>query len=160
MHQVHNDVSILNPYLNKGFPGSLAGKESTRNAGGYGSIPGLGRYPGEGIGYPLQYSWASLIDQMGKTPPAMWKTWVWSLGWEDSLEESMVTHSSILAWRIPMDRGTWWATVHGVTKSWTWLSDKAQPQEDFFLVGEMGFHCHLLGDFVCFACESQISSKE
>ena len=45
------------------------------------------------------------------------------LGWEDPLEEGMATHSSILAWRIPMDRGAWWATVHGVTRSWTELSD-------------------------------------
>ena len=138
----------------KGFPSSVAGKESARNTGGPGLIPGLGRSLGEGIGYPLQYPWASLIAQTGKTPPAMWETWVRSLGWEDSLEESMATYSSILAWRIPMDRGAWWATVQGVTKSWTRLSDKGQPQEAFFLVGEMGFHCYLFGDFVCFACES------
>ena len=58
---------------------------------------------------------------MGKNPPAMQETWVRSLGWEDPLEEDMATHSSILAWRIPMDRGAWWATVHGVTKSQTRL---------------------------------------
>ena len=52
--------------------------------------------------------------------------WVGSLGWEDPLEEDMATHSSILAWRIPMDRGAWQATVHVVTKSQTQLSDKAQ----------------------------------
>ena len=56
---------------------------------------------------------------MLKSLPAMQDTWVQSLGWEDPLEEDMVTHSSILAWRIPMDRGAWWATVHGVTKIWT-----------------------------------------
>ena len=66
---------------------------------------------------------ASLVAQMVKNPPAMWETWVQSLGWEDPLEEDMATHSSILAWRIPMDRGTWWATIHGVTKSQTLLSD-------------------------------------
>ena len=54
---------------------------------------------------------------------AMWETWVQSLGWEDPLEEVMAIHSSILAWRIPMGRGVWQATVHGVTKSWTQLSD-------------------------------------
>ena len=54
---------------------------------------------------------------------ALWETWVQSLGWEDPLEEGMETHSSILAWRIPMDRGAWWATVHGVARSWTQLSD-------------------------------------
>ena len=56
---------------------------------------------------------------MVKNPPAMWETWVQSLGWEDALEEGMGTHSSILAWRIPMDRGAWRATVHEVAKSWT-----------------------------------------
>ena len=60
-----------------------------------------GRAPGEGIGYPLQYSWASLVAHMVKNPPAMQETWVRSLGWEDALEEGMATHSSILAWRIP-----------------------------------------------------------
>ena len=63
---------------------------------------------------------------MVKNSLAMWKTWVRSLGWEDPLEEGMATHSSILAWRIPMDRGAWQATVHGVTKSQTQLSDEAQ----------------------------------
>ena len=63
------------------------------------------------------------MAQMVKNPPAMQETWVRSLGWEDPLEEGMATHSSILAWRIPMDRGAWRATVHGVTKSVTRLSD-------------------------------------
>ena len=54
---------------------------------------------------------------MVKNPPAMQETWVSSLGWEDPLEEGMATHSRILAWRIPMGRGAWWATVHGVAKS-------------------------------------------
>ena len=57
-----------------GFPGSSAGKESNCNAGDPGSIPGLGRSPGEGIGYPLQYSWASLVAQLVMNPPAMWGT--------------------------------------------------------------------------------------
>ena len=57
---------------------------------------------------------------MVKNLPAMWETWVRSLGWEDSLEEGMATpFSSILAWRIPMDGGAWWATVHGFAKSQT-----------------------------------------
>ena len=63
-------------------------------------IPGSGRSPGEGIGYPLQYSWASLVAQMVKKLPAIQETWVRSLGWEDPLEEGMATHSSILAWRV------------------------------------------------------------
>ena len=64
-----------------------------------------------------------LVAQMVKNMPAMWETWVQSLGWEDPLEEGMATYSSILAWRMPMDRGTWWATVHGVAESWTQLSN-------------------------------------
>ena len=79
------------------------------------------RSPGEGIGYPLYYSWASLVAQMVKNLPAMRETWVRSLGWEDPLEEGMATQSSIRAWRIPMDRGAWGATVHGVAKSRTQL---------------------------------------
>ena len=62
----------------------------------------LGGFPGgSGIGYPLQYTWASLVAQLVKNPPAMWETWVCSLGWEDPLEKGKATHSSILAWRIP-----------------------------------------------------------
>ena len=87
-----------------GFPGSSAGKESACNAGDPGLIPGSGRSPGEGIGYPLQYSWASLVAQIVKNPSAMWETWFRFLGWEDHLEEGMATQFSILAWRIPMDR--------------------------------------------------------
>ena len=64
-------------------------------------IPGLRRSAGEGIGYPHQYSWASLVAQMVKNLPAVQETWVWSLGWEDPLEKGKATHSSILAWRIP-----------------------------------------------------------
>ena len=59
----------------------------------------------------------------GGSGAAMWETWVRFLGWEDPLEEGVATHSSILAWRIPMDRGAWRATVHGVTKSRTRLRD-------------------------------------
>ena len=86
-----------------GFPDSSVGKESACNAGGPGSIPGLGRSAGEEIGYPLQYYWASLVAQLVKNPPAMWETWVSSLGWEDPLEKGKATHSSILAWRIYLD---------------------------------------------------------
>ena len=73
-------------------------------------IPVLGRSTGEGIGYPFQYSWASLVAQMVKNPPAMWETCVQSLGWEDPLEEGMAAHSSILAWRMLMDQGACQAT--------------------------------------------------
>ena len=64
-----------------------------------------------------------LVTQTVKDLPAMWEAWFRSLGWEDPLEEGMATHSSIIAWRIPMDRGTWLATVHGVSKSRIRLND-------------------------------------
>ena len=85
----------------EGFPGGSAGKESACNAGDTGSISESGRSAGEGIGYPLQCSWASLVAQLVKNLPAMRETWVRSLGWEDPLENGKATHSSILAWRIP-----------------------------------------------------------
>ena len=94
-----------------GFPCSSVGKESTFNVGHPGSIPG------ERIGYPLQYSWASLVAQMVNNLPAIQETWIRSLGWEDTLEAGMATHSCILAWRIPTDRRAWWATVHAAAKS-------------------------------------------
>ena len=122
------DISI--PFGNNhGFPHSSVGKESACNAGDPGLIPGSGRSPGEGIGYPLQYSWASLVAQLVKNPPAMQETWVPSLGWKifwrrerlptpgfwpgefhglyslwgqkDLLEEGMAAHFSSLTWRIP-----------------------------------------------------------
>ena len=80
-----------------GFPCGSAGKESTRNAGDSGSIPGSGRYTGEEIGYPLQYSRASLMAQMVKNPPAVWETWVRSLGWEDPWRKAWLPNSSVLA---------------------------------------------------------------
>ena len=64
-----------------------------------------------------------LLAQLVKHPPAMRETWVPSLGWEVLLEEGMAMHSNILAWRIPKDKGAWWATIHGVTKSQRKLSD-------------------------------------
>ena len=80
-----------------GFPGSSVGKESACNAGDPSSIPGSGRSPGEGIGYPLQYSSASLVAQKGKNPPAILETWVQSMGLEDPPEKGKAAHSSILA---------------------------------------------------------------
>ena len=99
-----------------GFLGSSAGKNLSAMQETLVWFLG-GEVPGEGIGYPLQYSWASLVVHMVKNPPAVQETWVWSLGWEDPLEQGMATQSSILAWRIPMDRGAWWATVHVVAES-------------------------------------------
>ena len=86
-----------------GFPDSSVGKESTCNAGDAGpqEIPGLGRSPGEGIGYSLQYSWASLVVELVKNLPSLQETWVQSLGWEDLLEKGKVTHNCLVAWRSP-----------------------------------------------------------
>ena len=84
-----------------GLPDSSVGKESACNAGDPALIPGSGRSIGEGIGYPLQYSWTFLVAQLVKNLPAVIETCVWSLGWEDPLEKGRATHSSILAWRIP-----------------------------------------------------------
>ena len=92
-----------------GFPCGSAHKESTCKAGDPGSIPGLGRSHGEGIGYPLQYSWASLVVQLIKNLPAMWETWVQSMGWEDPVEKGKDTNSSMLAW---MD-----CIVHGILQA-------------------------------------------
>ena len=80
-------------------------------------FPGLGRSPGEEIGYPLQFSWASLVAQTGatKNPPAMLEIWVSSLGWEDALEKA--THSSIPAWRISWTEEPAGPQFHGVTES-------------------------------------------
>ena len=92
-------VSIL------GFPDGSDSKESTCNAEDSSLIPGTGRSLGEGIGYSLPFSWASLVAQIIKEPPAMRETWIPSLGWEDSLEEGMATLFCILAWKIPWTEG-------------------------------------------------------
>ena len=69
------------------------------------------------LGEEYPQTMASLVAQLVKNQPAMCETWVQSLGWEDPLEKGMATHSSILAWRIPVDRGTWWATANEVAES-------------------------------------------
>ena len=97
-----------------GFSGSSAGKEPACNAGDPSSIPGSGRSAGEGIGYTLQYSWASLLAQLVKNPPARQETWVQSLSWDGPLEKGMATHSSILAWRIP-----WAEDPDGLQSMWS-----------------------------------------
>ena len=99
------------------FPGGSTVKNLSANAGDSGLIPGSGRSLGVGNGIAPK-TWAFLVAQTVKTLPAMQENWVRSLGWEDPLEEGMATHSSMLAWRIPMDRGAWPATVHGIAKYW------------------------------------------
>ena len=83
--------------LKLGSPDSSVGKESACNARDPSSIPGSGRSAGEGIDYPLQYSWASLVAQLVKNPPAIWETWAQSLGWQDTLGKGKATRFSILA---------------------------------------------------------------
>ena len=83
--------------ISNGFPDISVGKESTCRAGDPSLIPGLGRSSGEGIGYWFQNSWASLVVQLVKNPPAMRETWIQFQGWEDPLEKGKATHFSILA---------------------------------------------------------------
>ena len=97
-----------------GFPDSSVGKESTCNAGDPGLIPGSGRSTGEGLGCPHQHSWASLVAQLVKNPPAMRETWVQSLGWEDSPGEGKgypLQYSGL--------KNSMVCIVHGITKSYT-----------------------------------------
>ena len=101
-----------------GFPDNSAGKESACHAGDPGSIPGLQRSAGEGICYPFQDSWASLVAQLVKNPPAMWKTWVRSLGWEDSPGEVKGCLLQYSGLENSMD-----CVVHGVAKCRTRLRD-------------------------------------
>ena len=117
------------PHLHRGFPDSSVGKEFICNAGDPSSIPGLGRSPGEGIGYPLQY-WASLVAQLVKSPAAMWETWVRSL--DSSPGEGKGYPFQYSGLENSMD-----CTVHGVAQSWTPLSD---------------FHFH--SSFICIECLS------
>ena len=106
-----------NRVISWGFPGGSVGRESVCNAGDPDLIPRSGRSTGEGIGYPHQYSWASLVAQLVNNPPAMQKNFVQSLGWEDPLEKGKTAHSSILAWRNP------WTIQSMGPQSWTQLSD-------------------------------------
>ena len=102
-----------------------------------------------GLRKDLYISGASLMAQMIKNPPAMWETWFQSLGWEDPLEEGMATYSSNLAWRIPMDRGVWQATVREVTKSHTWLSTRViwpyASAETCWILARCGEDCEIHG---------------
>ena len=94
-------------YIILGFPDSSVGKEFTFNAGDLSLIPGLGRSIGEGIGYPLQYSWASLVAQLVRNPSAMQETCVRSLCWKDLLEKGRATHSAF-----------WPGEFHGLYSPW------------------------------------------
>ena len=94
-------LDIGNLWVNGDFPDNSVGKESACNAGDPGLTPGSGSSSEEVINYPFLYFWASLVAQLVENLPAMWETWVRSLGWEDPLEKGGSTHSSVLTWRIP-----------------------------------------------------------
>ena len=102
----------------EGFPDSSVGKQSACNTEDPSSIPGSGRSAGERIGYPLQYSWASLVAQLVKNLPAMWETWVRSLGWQDSPGEGKGYPLQYSGLENPMD-----CIIHGFAKSRMQLSD-------------------------------------
>ena len=105
------------------------------SAGNPGSIPGSGKSTGEGIGYPLQDSWALLVAQQVKNLPGMRETWIWSLGWGDPLEKGKATLSRILAWKIPwavystgLQRVRHnWATFTFIFHEWKLFSDWSLP---------------------------------
>ena len=101
-----------------GFPDSSVGKESACSAGDPGSIPGSRWYTGEGIGYQLQYSWASLVAQLVNNLPAMLETWVQTLGLEDTLEKGKATHSSILIWWESGTMYSPWGCKESDTTEW------------------------------------------
>ena len=120
------------------FPDSSVDKDSTCNAEDPSSIPRSGIYAGERICYPLQYSWASLVAQLVKNSPAMWESWVQSLGWEDPQEKRKATHSSILAWRIP------WAV-------WSMGSQRVRQNWEPFSSPHYGSYC-ILGTNMLVVC--------
>ena len=113
-----NKTGLSHGRWRKGLPGSSAGKESACDAGDPRSIPGLGRSAGEGINYPLQYSWVSLVAKLVKNLPAMRKTWVRSLGWEDSPGKGKGYPLQYPGLENSIDY-----TVYGVAKSQTRPSD-------------------------------------
>ena len=126
------DVSLVCAEPVKVLPAALS--PSSVRASSPHSAPGMGSWRDGGVGVrgggamgggrglektlSIRVSWGFPGGSVVKNPPAMRETWIRSLGWEDTLQKEMATHSSILAWRIPVDIA-WWATVHGVAKSWT-----------------------------------------
>ena len=115
--------------IDLGYPDNSFGKEFTWNAEDPSLIPGLGKSPGEEIGYPLQCSWNSLVAQLVKNPYAMWKTWVRSLGWEHPLEKKALQYFGLensmdCIVKVTQSCPTHCdCIVHGVSKSLSWLSE-------------------------------------
>ena len=116
---------------------SSAGREFTCNAGDPGLIPGSGRSSREGMGYPFQYSWASLVAQLVKNPPPMWDTWARSLGWKDPLEKGMATHSIFLP-----------GEFHGLYSSW--------GRKEFDTTEQLSLSCIYTCMYVLYVCISCI----
>ena len=125
------------PVVRRSFPSSSAGKESSCNAGDPSSSPGSGRSTGEGIGYPLQYSWASLVVQLVKNPPATWETRVWSLSWENSLEEASQPSPVFLPVDSPLTEEPGWLQPVGLQRTrHVWMTKYNSLVINFFrLVG-------------------------
>ena len=136
----HGTAVLGSPWGDKGFPGSSVGKESACNAGDPSSTPGLGRPAGEGIGYPLQYSWAFLVAQLVKNPPAMWETWV----------DPWVGKVSWRRERIPTPvfwPGEFHGQVQGVAKSQTQLSNFTGGAS---IIWKNDYHLELHSGTCCF----------
>ena len=114
-------------WLLSSFPDSSVDKESACNAGDPGSISGSGRSTGEGIGYPLQYSWSSVVAQLVKNPPAIRESWVWSMGWEDHLEKGKATPGEGKGYPLQYSglENSMDCIVHGVAKRQTRLEQLA-----------------------------------
>ena len=145
--EVHSATNI-------GFPGSSAGKEFACNAGDTSSIPGSRRSPGEGISYPLQYSWASFVAWLVKNLLAMWETWVQSLDWEDPLDKGMATHSTILAWKTPWTvRSMESKRVRHDRVTLTSLRFHNKNQSNKDEVTDCGFSTHCHNHSTCFQVE-------
>ena len=131
-----------------GFPGSSAGKESTCNAGDPRFNSWVRKIPLRRDRLPTLVFLGFPVAQIVKNWSAVWETRVPLLGWEDPLEEGMANCSSIVAWRIPMDRGAWRAIVHGVAKSWTPLSSRLSVAQHSFQVSLFWEPKHLLSEWV------------
>ena len=114
-------------------------------------IPGWGRSSGEGINYPLQYSWASLVAQLVKNLPAMRETWVQSLGWEDLLEKLKAIHSRILAWRIPAMRSSGIKSEKGPPESW----GQAASQEFLTIIPRFLLSSRTIPSLLCFSSQAR-----
>ena len=126
-----------------GFPDSSVGKESVCNAGEPGSIPGLGRSPGEGIGYPPQYSWASLMAQTVKNPPAMLETWVGKIPWRRAWQLTPVFLPGASPWTEEEPGGLQSMVSQRVGQDWAIKHRSAMLPKEFYPVISSNYECSL-----------------